>query len=50
MATQTISLKDDILKEIKMKAEENERSISAEIAFRVKQSLKLEKETETRMT
>ena len=44
MPTQTISLKEELLNEIKIKAEENERSISAEIAYRVKQSLRSEKE------
>ncbi len=42
MATQTIHLKDDLLFQIKMKAEENERSISSEIAYRLKLSLQLE--------
>ncbi|HRZ28170.1 MAG TPA: Arc family DNA-binding protein [Spirochaetota bacterium] len=48
--TQTISMQDDLLNEIKIKAMENQRSISAEIAYRVKISLKKEKEMELRMT
>jgi len=48
--TQTISLQDDLLNEIKIKAMENQRSISAEIAYRVKISLKKEKELEHQMT
>lgn len=42
MATQTIHLRDDLLTQIKIKADENERSISSEIAFRLKLSLQLE--------
>jgi hypothetical protein len=42
VATQTIHLKDDLLFQIKIKAEENERSISSEIAYRLKLSLQLE--------
>lgn len=49
--TQTISLQDDLLNEIKIKARENERSISAEIAYRVKMTLKTEKDkSEFQMT
>ncbi len=48
--TQTISMQDDLLNEIKIKAQENQRSISAEIAYRVKISLKTEKEREHKMT
>lgn len=48
--TQTISLQVDLLNEIKIKAMENQRSISAEIAYRVKISLKKEKELEHQMT
>ena len=42
MATQTIHLRDDLLTQIKLKADENERSISSEIAYRLKLSLQLE--------
>jgi hypothetical protein len=42
MATQTINLRGEILSQIKQKAEENERSISAEIAYRLKISLQQE--------
>ena len=48
--TQTISLQDDLLNEIKIKAMENQRSISAEIAYRVKISLKSERESERKMS
>jgi hypothetical protein len=39
MSTQTINIRDEILSQIKQKAAENERSISSEIAFRLKVSL-----------
>ena len=42
MATQTISIKESLLSKIKVQAEENERSISAEISYRLKQSLREE--------
>jgi hypothetical protein len=42
VATQTIHLRDDLLTQIKLKADENERSISSEIAYRLKLSLQLE--------
>jgi hypothetical protein len=42
VATQTIHLRDDLLTQIKIRADENERSISSEIAFRLKLSLQLE--------
>jgi hypothetical protein len=43
MSTQTIHLRGDLLSQIKQKASENERSISSEIAYRLKISLSQEK-------
>lgn len=40
MPTQTISIDEDLLAILKEKASANERSLSKEISFRLKQSLK----------
>ena len=42
MATQSISIEDELLRILKEKAVANERSLSKEISFRLKQTLKEE--------
>ena len=50
MSTQTIHLRDDLLSQIKEKAGENERSVSSEIAYRLKLSLNHETKEVVTMT
>ena len=46
MTRQSISIDGELLEVLKKKAEENDRSLSKEIAYRLKLSLRLEDEKE----